>query len=105
MLRPIIGDGLAHRSAALQVLLHVIARLTVLRRCAHITQVLHERANVVRDGHLVVVQDDDHGRLSLADIVQSLERHATGKRRIADERNDLLVGTRQIAGLRQAERH
>ena len=100
-----VGNGLAHRAAALQVLLHVVARLAVLRRCAHVTQMLHERANIVRDGHLVVVQDDDHGRLSLADIVQSLERHAAGKRRIADERDDLLVGTRQIAGLRQAERH
>ena len=100
-----VGDGLAHRSAALQVLLHVVARLAVLRRCAHVTQMLHERTNVVRDGHLVVVQDDDHGRLSLADVVQRLEGHAAGKRRIADERDDLLVGTRQIAGLRQAERH
>ena len=87
------------------MLLHVVARLAILRRCAHVTQMLHQRADVVRDGHLVVVQDDDHGRLSLADVVQRLEGHAAGKRRIADDGDDLLVGTRQIASLCQAERH
>ncbi len=101
---PDVGERLAHGARAFQMLLHVVARLTVLRGRAHGAEVLHERADVVRDGHLVVVEDDDHGRLGLPDVVERLERHAAGQRRVADERDHLLVGAGQIARLRQAER-
>ena len=56
---------------------------------------LHEGADVARDGHLVVVQDDDHGKLGLPDVVERLEGHASAKRSIADERDDLVRAARK----------
>ena len=56
---------------------------------------LHEGADVARDGHLVVVQDDDHGKLGLPDVVQRLEGHASAKRRVADERDNLVRAARK----------
>ena len=100
-----LSQGVAERAAAFQHLLHAVARLTILRGRTHVPQVFHERAHVARNGHLVVVQDDDQGRLRLPNVVERLEGHAAGKRRIADDRHDLLGSARQIARLGQAQRY
>ncbi len=72
---------------------------------ADVTQVLHERAHVAGNGHLVVVQDDDQRQLLVAHIVQRLEGHAACQRRIPDEGHYLLVGALQLARLRQTRRN
>ena len=74
-LRPKFASALPKSPAALERLLHGVAGLTILRRGSHVTEVLHERAHVARDGHLVIVEDDHHGRLRLADVVERFERH------------------------------
>ena len=62
---------------------------------------LHEGAHVARDGHLVVVQDDDERQLLVAHVVQRLEGHAASERRVADEGHHLLVGALQLTRLRE----
>ena len=95
----------AESPAALERLLHGVAGLAILRRGSHVTEVLHERAHVARDGHLVIVEDDHHGRLRLADVVERFERHTARQGRVADDGHDLLVAAREFARLRQTERH
>ena len=97
---PEIGERRAERAAAFQLFLQRVARLTILRGSAHVAQMLHERAHVARNGHLVVVQDDDKRRLRLADVVQGLERHATRKGRVADDGHNLFGASPQVARLR-----
>ena len=74
---PEVHEGAAEGARLLHSLLHAVARRAVRRRCAQIAKVLHECADVARDGHLVVVQDNDHGKLGLPDVVERLEGHAS----------------------------
>lgn len=81
--------------------LQALARLAVVAVGADVAQMLHKSAHVARDGHLVVVQDDDERQLLVAHVVQRLEGHASGERRVADEGHHLLVGALQLTRLRE----
>ncbi len=92
-------------AALLHGRLQALAGLAVVAVRPQVAQVLHERAHVARDGHLVVVQDDDQRQLLVAHVVQRLEGHAACQRRIPDEGHYLLVGALQLARLRQTRRN
>ncbi len=66
---------------------------------------LVDAAVVRRDGHLIVVEDDDEVGGHLPRVVESLKRLALAHRAIADERDDVLPTTEQITSLGHAHGH
>ena len=65
-------------------------------------EVLRERADRRADRHLVVVDDDQHLGLALADVVERLERQAAHQRGVADHDRDALHPVAQVARLGEA---
>ena len=49
-------------------------------------------ADVRRDRHLVVVEDDEEGQIEDPRVVQGLEGHASRERAVANDRHDMPVG-------------
>jgi hypothetical protein len=62
-------------------------------------QVRREGTDRRADRHLVVVEDDEHLRLALADVVESLERQAAHQCRVAHDDRDPLQPVAEVAGL------
>jgi hypothetical protein len=62
-------------------------------------QVRRERPNGRADRHLVVVDDDQHLRLTLADVIERLEREPAHQSRVADDDGDPLEAMTQVARL------
>ena len=60
-------------------------------------EVLREGPDRGADRHLVVVEDDEHPGLALADVVEGLEREAAHERRVADDDRDPLEAVAQVA--------
>lgn len=89
----------------LHPLLDEVPGLTVAAGGADIAQMTHEGAYIPGDGHLVVIQDDDHGQLLAADVVQGLEGHAPGQGSIADDSHYPLRRTREHLRLRETRCH
>ena len=58
---------------------------------AHALEVAGEGADVGRDRHAVVVEDDHHRRLQATRVMERLVRDPTRERAIADHRDDLAV--------------
>ncbi len=100
-----IDEAASERAARLKGALNRIARAGIFAARAFLAQIASEGPDISRDRHLVVVQNNDHGRLQLPQMIERLEGHAARKRGVADDRNDLLVGPIQIARHSQAERH
>jgi hypothetical protein len=75
-----------------QPLLDVLAGVEEPRVEADAVEVVGERADVRRDRHPVVVEDDHDRRLEPARLVQRLVGDAAGQRPVADHRDDLAVG-------------
>ncbi len=67
-------------------------------------EVRGERPDRRADRHLVVVDDDQHLRLALADVVECLEREPAHQRRITDDDGDPLKAVTQVASLGQTLR-
>jgi len=65
-------------------------------------EVLADRPDRRADGHLVVVDDDQHLCLAVPDVVQRLERQAAHQRRVAHDDRDALKAVAEIARLREA---
>ena len=74
-----------------QPLLDVLAGVEEARVEAEAVEVAGERADVGRDRHPVVVEDDHHRRLEAAGLLQRLVGDAAGQRAVADHRDDLAV--------------
>ncbi len=64
-------------------------------------EVLREGADGRADRHLVVVDDDQHLGLALADVVERLERQATHQRGVSDDDRDPFHAVAQVARLRE----
>src|SRR5699024_12194888 len=54
-------------------------------RCPDAGKIAVEPADVVGDGHLVVVEDDQHVGPAVGGVVEGLEGHAGGHRTVADD--------------------
>ena len=65
-------------------------------------EVLREGADRGADRHLVVVEDDEHPRLALADVVEGLEREAAHEGGVADDDGDPLEAVAQVTGRGEA---
>ena len=100
-----IDQAAAKRTACLERALHRIARTRVFAARALFAQITSERAHIARNGHLVVVQNNDHGRLQLAQLIEGLKRHAARKRRVANDGDDFLIAAVQVARHGEAQRH
>ena len=73
-------------------------------RLAQAAELLIHAAVVLGDGLVVVVQDDDEVRLHLARDVQPLECLAARHRAVADEGDDVLVASCEVARLGETRR-
>jgi len=67
-----------------------------------VVQVARDAADIGRDRHLVVVEDDDQPLLHLADMVQRLQGDAAGQGAVADDGHDMVLPSQAIAGDGQA---
>ena len=65
-------------------------------------EVRRERSDGRADRHLVVVEDDQHRRPPVADVVERLERQARHQRRVANDHRDALRAAADVAGRGQA---
>ncbi len=65
--------------------LDIITQAVVARIEPHTCEVAGKCADVLGDRHLVVVQDDDHPRAEVSDVVERLKRHAPRHRTVSDE--------------------
>ena len=65
-------------------------------------EVGRERPDGRADRHLVVVEDDQHLRLALADVVERLERQSAHQRGVTDDDGDALEPVAQVARLGEA---
>ena len=74
-----------------QARLDLLAGVVQARVCAQALKRARERADVRRDRHAVVVEDDHDRGLQAAGVVQRLERHPAGERAVTDHRDDLAV--------------
>ena len=60
-------------------------------------------ADILRDGHLVVVEDDDQVLFEMPGLVEGFEGHAAGQGAVADNGNGLIFRARQISRGRHAQ--
>src|SRR6185369_8206992 len=81
-----------------------VLELVIGPRRAYAVQVAGQRADVGRDRHLVIVQQDDHLRFEVADLIDALKRHPCGQPGVADEGDDVKVFALEVARRRDAER-
>ncbi len=72
-----------------QLLLDALARVPAARVQPHAVEVPRQRADVGRDRHPVVVEDDHDRRAQATGLVDRLERDAAGHGAVADHRDDL----------------
>ena len=103
VLFPALGE-LLHRRDLRQHFLAAAAHRVVEARREQAREVAVERADRLRDRHLVVVQHDEEVRMRGAGIVERLERHPRAHRAVADHRDDAPVLPAALRGDRHAER-
>ena len=80
----------AERQAG-EAVLDALAGVVELRVEADAVEVARQRADVGRDRHPVVVEDDHDRGLQAARVLQRLVGDAAGQRAVADHRDDLAV--------------
>ena len=65
---------------------------------------LRKRPHVRRNRHFVVIQNDNHTRMTVTRVVERLIAHAAGHCAIAHQRQHMVMLPLQIAGARQPQR-
>ena len=86
-----LDQGPADLGDALEDGLGLVLDLEVMLAGGEIGQVLGHGAHVGRDGHLVVVEDDDEPLPHVADLVEGLEGRAAGQAPVADDGDDVEI--------------
>ncbi len=64
-------------------------------------QILADGADRGADAHLVVVEQDEHARLAVTDVIERFEREPAHEGRVAHHHGDALVTAASIPGQRQ----
>ena len=75
---------LPHRRHAAQHFLAALAQGRIQLAGEDAGEVIGERADVLRNRHVVVVQHDEHVDVEAAGVIQRFERHAGAQRAVAD---------------------
>ena len=63
-----------------------------------------ERAHVLGNAHLVVIEHDNHVFLRKANLVQGGQRHATGEAPVANHGRDFVILSQRISSVSHAQR-
>ena len=92
---------LPHRGHLPQHFLAALAQMRVHAPGERAREVVGQRAHVLGDRHVVVVQDDQQIRRQRARVIQRLERHSRGESAVADDRHRPAV----FPALRRRDRH
>ena len=70
---------------------------------ADVVQIFGNAPHIFRNGHVVVVQDDDEIGLQPGGVVQRLIGHPAGQGAVPDHGNHRIILSLQVSGLHQAE--
>jgi len=54
-------------------------------------EIFRQRAHVFRDGHLIVVENDNEPRMAVARVIHRLVTHAARQRAVADNRHHMII--------------
>ena len=79
-------------------------RTQITRTDAQARQMTAQAADILRDRHIVVVQNDEQRLARRAGIRKRLIRHAAGQRAVADDRDNVVFLVSERARVRHAER-
>jgi hypothetical protein len=82
----------------------LVVQVRVGRVRGQLVEVLGDGSDVLVDGPVVVVEDNDHAARLRGDVVQRLERDSVGKGSVAGEGDDVFGSSGQIAGDCHSER-
>ena len=90
---------------------HIISELldrllppTVLIACPQAVQMAADGPHIRINRHLVIIQNDNHSGMLLADIIQRLIRESARHGAIPDDCNHMLLSARQVSCLRKPKR-
>ena len=81
-------DVLAHRGQGHEPVLDVVAQPADGAAGHLAAEEAGQGADIFRDRHLVVIEDDDQVPVEVAGVVETLEGHARGHRAVADDGDD-----------------
>ena len=59
--------------------------------------------DIWRDGHLIIIQDDDQRLAAVARVVERLVSHAAGERPVADDRDHVVFLVLERPGVRHPQ--
>ncbi|OQA08389.1 MAG: hypothetical protein BWY66_01005 [bacterium ADurb.Bin374] len=83
---------------------HIIFRRGEIRLHPEGVQISRQRADVRRNRHRIVVENDDHVGMQMSCMVERLERHSPGHRSVADNGDDLVALRILVAGNGHSQR-
>jgi hypothetical protein len=72
-----VVEPLAEGRNVVQQVAHLVLHAVVALSLADAVEIAGERADRGRDGHLVVVEENDQARLEVAGLIDRLHRHPT----------------------------
>ena len=87
---------------ARDVAVEAASRASPLARELDAREVLADRTDRRADAHLVVVEQDEHARLAVTEVVEPFQGEAAHERGIADHHGDVLIAAAHVASQRQA---
>ena len=94
----------AHGGNALKAPAHAPLEGAIAPAGAQVRQVATHGAHVFGDGHLVVVEYDDHPRVAVAGVVERLIAHDAGQRAVSHHGHNAVVAVHDVAGAGHAQR-
>ena len=101
---PVVGVAQRVEAYALGAALYGALGAVVAGARQHAPEVAGKGADVLRDRHLVVVQDDDEAACRCGDVVEGFEREAVREGGVANDRHDVLIAAEAVARHGHAER-
>jgi len=99
----LLGQFPHGRGHMLQNLFGALAHIRVQATGEHPGQVIRHATDVRRDGHIIVIEDDQNIGIHATSMIQGLEGHACGHRTIANNRDAFLFITPALAGKRHTQ--
>ena len=85
-------------------LLHIALKIIVLLPNTYLAEICGHAANILIDGHIVIVQHNKAAGLDIRHIIHGLIYHATCEGAISDHCGNLLICTLDTSGTRHSKR-